>query len=255
MNSVTKHADALTKSSRDISQAYFDLSQSFHWLSTTEGDTLGSALSWVSYIYKMMMIISRRRRRRRMIMMIIIEVVVVVVSRISDGYDDDDLYDVSRRSDDDMFYMIIIMKHLYTYTTYIYIQVANTTSTLSTTTQRHAEAETIKLAEPLEEYTRMMSSIKTAINQRQIKKQDYITCLIDLECKQNSYRKSKDIPGKEIQANNKEILVNAAQIATESSKLEFEKISEKLLNEFEIFKNQKAVDFKEIILNFVNLQV
>lgn len=251
MNSVTKHADALTKSSRDISQAYFDLSQSFHWLSTTEGDTLGSALSWVSYI-KMMMIIRRRRRR---IMMIIIEVVVVVVSRISDGYDDDDLYDVSRRSDDDMFYMIIIMKHLYTYTTYIYIQVANTTSTLSTTTQRHAEAETIKLAEPLEEYTRMMSSIKTAINQRQIKKQDYITCLIDLECKQNSYRKSKDIPGKEIQANNKEILVNAAQIATESSKLEFEKISEKLLNEFEIFKNQKAVDFKEIILNFVNLQV
>ena len=151
--------------------------------------------------------------------------------------------------------MIIIMKNLHTYTTYIYIQVANTTSTLSTTTQRHAEAETIKLAEPLEEYTRMMSSIKTAINQRQIKKQDYITCLIDLECKQNSYRKSKDIPGKELQANNKEILVNTAQIATESSKLEFEKISEKLLNEFEIFKNQKAVDFKEIILNFVNLQV
>jgi hypothetical protein len=253
MNSVTKHADALTKSSRDISQAYFDLSQSFHWLSTTEGDTLGSALSWVSYIKKMMMII---RSRRSMIMMIIIEVVVVVVSRSSDGYDDDDLYDVSRSSDDDdMFYMIIIMKHLHTYTTYTYIQVANTTSTLSTTTQRHAEAETIKLAEPLEEYTRMMSSIKTAINQRQIKKQDYITCLIDLECKQNSYRKSKDIPGKEIQANNKEILVNAAQIATESSKLEFEKISEKLLNEFEIFKNQKAVDFKEIILNFVNLQV
>jgi len=101
----------------------------------------------------------------------------------------------------------------------------------------------------------MISSIKTAINQRQNKKNEYISCMIDLEAKQNSYRKIKDIPGKEIQSNNKELLVNSAQITADNTKLEFEKISEKLLNEFEIFKNQKAIDFKEIILNFVNLQV
>lgn len=50
MTNVTKHAEALTKSSREIAQAYFDFSQSFHSLALTEGDSLGAALGWVLII-------------------------------------------------------------------------------------------------------------------------------------------------------------------------------------------------------------
>lgn len=126
---------------------------------------------------------------------------------------------------------------------------------LSVAASSHAEQEAIKLLEPLEEYARMLTSIKYAMQQRTDKKSAYVNAMGDLEAKQNAYKKLLGVPGKESQAAQKEAAVQAAQEATDAAKLEFEKVSERLLAEFETFKTQKASDMKEILLNFVTLQV
>lgn len=101
----------------------------------------------------------------------------------------------------------------------------------------------------------MISSIRNAIHQRHTKKSNYISCLVDVEAKQQSYRKVLGVTGKESQVITKEQAVITSQNAADTAKVEYETVSERLLTEFELFKNQKSIDFKEILLNFVNLQV
>jgi hypothetical protein len=126
---------------------------------------------------------------------------------------------------------------------------------LSSSCQSFAEDEVVKLVEPLEEYSRMLLSVKAAMQQRQNKKNAYLNCMVDVEAKQNAYRKLLGAPGKEGQVEAKEAAVVVAQKAADAGKVEFEKVSERLLTEFEVFKNQQAIDIKQIITDFVNLQV
>ena len=111
------------------------------------------------------------------------------------------------------------------------------------------------MVEPLEEYSRMLASIKLAMQQRAAKKSAYLSCLVDVDAKSAAFKKLQGVPGKEAQAEVKEQAVSASQDAADAAKSEFEKVSERLLTEFELFKNQKAFDIKEIVTNFVNLQV
>jgi len=135
------------------------------------------------------------------------------------------------------------------------LEVGTTADTLSGNSHTFAEAEVVKLVEPLEEYSRMLNSIKLAMQQRASKKSAYLACLVDVEAKTNAFKKIQGVPGKESQAETKEQAVCTAQDAADAAKVEFEKVSERLLTEFELFKNQKAFDIKEIMCNFINLQV
>eukprot|EP01034_Spumella_vulgaris_P033712 gene33712-41592_t len=124
-------------------------------------------------------------------------------------------------------------------------------------TQRldHAEQQAIKLLEPLEEYARMLVCIKTAIQQRADKKSAFLASVSDVEAKRAAYSKVHGVPGKESQASQKEAAVQSASEHSDAAKLEYEKVSERLLTEFELFKSQKSIDMKEIILNFVNIEI
>eukprot|EP01040_Poterioochromonas_malhamensis_P001597 gene1597-1691_t len=126
---------------------------------------------------------------------------------------------------------------------------------LSATAASHAEAETIQFLETIDEYVRMIGSIKTAIQQRQAKKDVYLQAMGDLEAKTAAYRKLVGTPGKESQAKAKEQLMQSAQEVFDGAKLEFEKVTERLLSEFEAFKAQRALDMKEIMVDFVSLQL
>ena len=126
---------------------------------------------------------------------------------------------------------------------------------LSSVTSQHAEAETVKFLESIDEYARMVGSIKTAIQQRQIRKDSYFQAMVDLETKQTAHRKLVGIPGKENQLRSKEQAAQLAQEHFDAAKVEFEKVTERLLVEFEIFKSQRALDMKEIMVDFITLQV
>jgi hypothetical protein len=117
------------------------------------------------------------------------------------------------------------------------------------------EQEAATFLEPLEHNYRIVASIKAALAQRTAKRSAYIAWMVDVDAKTNAYKKIQGMPGKESQAQAKEQAVSQAQDSADAAKAEFEKVSERLLTEFEVFKNQKAVDFKEAITCFVNAQV
>lgn len=62
-------------------------------------------------------------------------------------------------------------------------------------TSAHAEGQVIRLLEPFEEYSRMLASIKVAIQQRQDIKNAYVHSMNDLESKQAAWKKIASTPG------------------------------------------------------------
>jgi hypothetical protein len=119
----------------------------------------------------------------------------------------------------------------------------------------HAEAEAMKFLEPMDEYARMINSIKSALHQRQLKKDVYAAALADYDAKQNSYRKYVGVPGKEASLKGKEQAMQTAKEVHDSAKVEFEAVTDRLLVEFDAFKSQRALDMKEIMVDFIQLQV
>jgi ERCC4-type nuclease len=107
----------------------------------------------------------------------------------------------------------------------------------------------------MEEYSRMISSIKSAVQQRAQKKAAYINALADFDARQNAYRKLVGVPGKETEAKKREEAVERSREIYSNAKAEHEKTTERLLIEFESFKAQRTVDMKEIMVDFVSLQV
>eukprot|EP00602_Paraphysomonas_sp_CaronLab_P003556 CAMPEP_0185028212 /NCGR_PEP_ID=MMETSP1103-20130426/13844_1 /TAXON_ID=36769 /ORGANISM="Paraphysomonas bandaiensis, Strain Caron Lab Isolate" /LENGTH=449 /DNA_ID=CAMNT_0027562561 /DNA_START=1 /DNA_END=1350 /DNA_ORIENTATION=+ len=134
-------------------------------------------------------------------------------------------------------------------------QMGNTADQLSVLATENAESECVMLEEPLEEYVRMLASVKMAMKRRQEKKAMYVNAILDLESKQSSFSKVRGVPGKEDVANAKLALVEKSQSNVESARVEYEEVSERLLEEFDRFKREKAEDMKLILLNYVNLQI
>jgi sorting nexin-1/2 len=135
------------------------------------------------------------------------------------------------------------------------MQVGNTADQLSVLATENAEAEAVHLEEPLEEYVRLLGSVKAALKRRQEKKSIHLNAIADLDSKQSAYNKLLGAPGKEDQATSKLVQVERCREQVEKSKAEYEDVSENLLIEFERFKLEKAEDIKQILLNYVRLQV
>lgn len=138
---------------------------------------------------------------------------------------------------------------------YGFSQMGATVDNMSSLLSTHAEAGAVKFLEPLQEYARMLACIKAAVGQRQDRKSAYLQALVDVEAKQAAHRKVMGVPGKESQAKAKEQHVINAQDACEHARKEFEKVSERLLSEFELFKLQKGADLKETLQQLVSLQI
>ena len=63
------------------------------------------------------------------------------------------------------------------------------------------------------------------------------------------------IPGKEKEAINKQEYVEKALTLLHNTKIEYNNMTEQLINEYELFKIQKANDLNKIMMKFTTLQV
>lgn len=113
----------------------------------------------------------------------------------------------------------------------------------------------MQFEEPLAEYTRILGAVKEALSRRSSKKSAYQTALVDLDVKVAAYNKALGVPGKEAVANQKQQEVENAQQKLDNVKQEYETTSNVVIQEFEIFTAQKAVELRDISLSFANLQV
>lgn len=130
-----------------------------------------------------------------------------------------------------------------------------TMESLATTYAAQADEEVSKFMEPLDDYSRMMNSVKSAIQQRQDKRNTYIAALADVDAKFSASKKVQGVVGKEAIARQKEEALVLAEEHRDRMKLEYERVTDRLLAEFEVFRVRKAIDIKEIVNNFVDMQV
>lgn len=137
----------------------------------------------------------------------------------------------------------------------VLVEFGKSTENLSKASANSTVNQVVQFLEPLEEYNRLMDSIKMSLGHRQNAKTNYLNSLGELYTKQNAYRKLLGVPGKESQAVMKEASVSNAQDYADEMKVEFEKVSHSLLRDFELFKCQKASDMKRTIMSFIHLQV
>lgn len=134
------------------------------------------------------------------------------------------------------------------------VQIGNAADQLSVTSTEFAEAESLQLEEPIQEYFRLVGSVKSTIFRRQNKKSIYINAISDLESKQTSYTKALSVAGKEDIAAKKQKELELAQQYVESTKNDLDAVTDVLLNEFEKFKSEKAADIKTLLANFAKMQ-
>jgi hypothetical protein len=134
-------------------------------------------------------------------------------------------------------------------------KIGSTVDTVSTGTNVHAEKEELRFQEPLEEYARLVQSVKGAIAIRNEKRGNYVSALTTLEVDQAAYSKVLGQAGKESSARSKEQAVEKSQDSANQAKDDFEETTARLLRDFEQFRKTKTGDIKEILINFVNLQV
>jgi prefoldin subunit 5 len=133
-------------------------------------------------------------------------------------------------------------------------RVGTAVSDISVTATQNAETEAIELEEPLDEYVRLMNSVKNAIKHRQNKKENYREALTDLEVKQAAYNKLK-VTGKTDQLESKRQQVDTSQTNVEKIKKEYEDISDKFLVEYNNFMETTAVEIKQILFNYAKMQL
>lgn len=135
------------------------------------------------------------------------------------------------------------------------IQLGSVSEAVSVSTSSFAGEQIVRLLEPFEEYSRMLSTIRSAVSQRNEKKFEFLRASADLETKQNGYKKILGVSGKEQQAIVKGQSVSVAQDVLDSVKFDYDKANNRLLEEFESFGKQKLSDMKEIIISFLSLQI
>jgi hypothetical protein len=119
---------------------------------------------------------------------------------------------------------------------------------------KKVDGELYQLDEPLQEYVRLLQSLKAAVKRRSERRQAYALSISDVEAKQVAYNKVQGT-GKDEVERQKQAAVEKAQSTCDSNKEEYERVSKELLVEYEQFKSQKANDLKEILTNWVNTQV
>jgi sorting nexin-1/2 len=130
--------------------------------------------------------------------------------------------------------------------------VCNGREGLSMLVNFQAEKEQIKFLEPIEDYVRLVSAAKQALNMRTKTALAYEYSLGDLTIKRAAREKMAPNDSR-IPTADGEIV--EAQQRVESAKTDFEMVTDRVLKEVERFKREKSQDFKALILQYVQLQI
>lgn len=114
-----------------------------------------------------------------------------------------------------------------------------TISKLAATTNEFAEANSLKLEEPLQDFVRLVANVKAAVGSRQEKRKCYVHAVNDLDSKQQSHQKAVGENKQEL-VSKKLRDVEVAQDTVDKTKKELENITDVFLMEFEHFKQEKV---------------
>jgi len=134
-------------------------------------------------------------------------------------------------------------------------QVGHTADSLSVLSTTQAEMESKQFESPLIDYIRLIGSVKAALKQRENKLVSFSAATADLTGKRSSLAKVQGVAGKEEKVVAAEAAVKASEEALAASEQEFKGCSKRCLREVARFKEEKAVDMRKTVLDYINLQI
>lgn len=131
-------------------------------------------------------------------------------------------------------------------------QTADRLSELST---EQARCEALNFEDPLADYVRIVGAVRLALSQRNEKRDTYVLALQSVAKKEAAVAKVSGVPGKEDKVGAAEAALLRANDAADAAKVEFEKVSARVIREVERFKEEKAEDMRKISIDYIRLQV
>jgi sorting nexin-1/2 len=134
-------------------------------------------------------------------------------------------------------------------------KVGETADRLSVLSADQAAKEMAQFEEPLQDYIKMIHSVKLALQRRHEKRLTYSTCLASVEYKQQALRKLRMQPGQEAKAYAAEMSLRRAHEAAQIAQDDFATVSQRVLREVDRFKREKAEEMRRTVLDYINLQV
>lgn len=134
-------------------------------------------------------------------------------------------------------------------------KMGETADRLSVMSAEHADKEMQQFEEPLQDYIKLIHSVKLALQRRHEKRLRYSTTLADVESKQAQLVKLRATIGSEAKAYGVEMSLRRAHEAAEAARDDFATVSQRVLREVDRFKREKAEDMRRTVLDFINLQV
>uniref|UniRef100_M4BPB5 PX domain-containing protein n=1 Tax=Hyaloperonospora arabidopsidis (strain Emoy2) TaxID=559515 RepID=M4BPB5_HYAAE len=129
---------------------------------------------------------------------------------------------------------------------------------LSNLAAEHAEREALHFEEPIFDYIRLVGAVKAALQKRHEVRVAYGTAVADLEAKEAALAKlRKHARGGSVEEKLQlaESEVCLAEQTMEDARLADDIVTERVLREVERFRREKLVDFKHIILDYIQMQI
>jgi len=134
-------------------------------------------------------------------------------------------------------------------------QMGTSSDNLSALSLEHAEKEIRQFEEPLQDYIKMIHSVKVALHRRHEKRLSYSTCLSEVDAKQQSLNKLRSQLGNEAKAYQMEGYLREAHNACNLAREDFMIVSQRVLREVDRFKGEKADEMRNTVHNYILLQI
>ena len=117
-----------------------------------------------------------------------------------------------------------------------------------------AQAELVKLDEPLHDHVKYVAALKYALDQRSNRRLTYTTALNKLGEKRGALAKFNGHFGADMKRYDAELSLQRAEAAAEVARVDFEGCSQRLLRETDRFRVQRANEMRATIVEYVRIQ-
>jgi len=134
-------------------------------------------------------------------------------------------------------------------------KMGHTADSLSVLAKETADKECESFEEQLKDYIRVVMSVKVAIGQRNEALNAYLLAKSNHESRVDAHQRLVGVPGKEDKAQQAMDAVVEAQSTEEKKKREFHEVQQTLFKEFDRFKQEKAEDFKTMMIAYSKLRI
>jgi len=132
---------------------------------------------------------------------------------------------------------------------------AQTANILTTNTSDKSVEENKSFRSPIKDYMKYAQAVQEMCQGRTAMLKQYHNSLSRLESRQRELKNLQGVPGKEAQARDAEQAVAAAQQVVDTEQSELQNITRTTISEAERFKREKAQDIRNLIINFVKVQI